>query len=33
VLCAYIALFTAHHPERTTVFGDAETGYIVTPSP
>jgi predicted RNase H-like nuclease len=33
VLCAYIALFTAHHPERATVFGDAETGYIVTPSP
>ena len=32
VLCAYIARFTAHRPERTTVFGDAETGYIVTPA-
>jgi len=32
VLCAYIALFAGRRPERTTVFGDAETGYILTPS-
>ncbi|HET7357600.1 MAG TPA: DUF429 domain-containing protein [Nocardioidaceae bacterium] len=32
VLCAYIALFAACRPERTTVFGDAETGYIVVPA-
>jgi predicted RNase H-like nuclease len=32
VLCAYIAALTALRPQQTTVFGDAETGYIVTPS-
>ena len=32
VLCAYLALFRQRVPERTTVYGDGETGYIVTPS-
>lgn len=32
VLCAYIACFAACRPADTTVYGDAETGYIVTPS-
>jgi predicted RNase H-like nuclease len=32
VLCAYIALFADRHPERTTTYGDLETGYIVTPT-
>ena len=32
VLCAYIALFAHRWPERTTTYGDLETGYIVTPS-
>jgi predicted RNase H-like nuclease len=33
VLCGYLAAFTAHRPHETTVFGDAVTGYIVTPTP
>ncbi|MGH3507583.1 MAG: DUF429 domain-containing protein [Nocardioidaceae bacterium] len=32
VLCAYIALYSARRPADTTVFGDGETGYIVTPT-
>jgi predicted RNase H-like nuclease len=32
VVCAYVALLRARHPERTTVFGDLATGYIVTPT-
>jgi putative restriction endonuclease len=32
VLCAYIALFSARHPERMTTFGDGDTGYIATPT-
>ncbi len=32
VLCAYIALFRQVAPERTTVYGDGDTGYIVTPT-
>ncbi len=32
VVCAYVALFATREPERTTTYGDFETGYIVTPS-
>ena len=32
VICAYVALVAARHPERTTTYGDFETGYIVTPT-
>lgn len=32
VLCAYVGLFADHEPDRTTVYGDGETGYIVTPT-
>jgi predicted RNase H-like nuclease/ppGpp synthetase/RelA/SpoT-type nucleotidyltranferase len=32
VICAYVALFATRHPERTTTYGDLETGYIVTPT-
>ena len=32
VLCGYVALFAARHPEATTCYGDGETGYIVTPT-
>ncbi len=32
VVCAYIALFTEREPDRTTTYGDFETGYIVTPT-
>lgn len=31
VLCAYIGLYSVRRPELTHVFGDARTGYIVTP--
>ncbi len=33
VICAYIALYQFHRPEDVTIYGDFETGYIVTPSP
>ena len=33
VLCAYIALYWYHRPDDVTIYGDFETGYIVTPSP
>jgi predicted RNase H-like nuclease len=32
VLCAYIARFAGARPADTTVYGDAGTGFIVTPS-
>lgn len=32
VLCAYVGLFATRHPDRTTTYGDVETGYIVTPT-
>ncbi|MEZ0580303.1 DUF429 domain-containing protein [Nocardioides sp. MH1] len=32
VVCAYVALFAAREPGRTTTYGDFETGYIVTPT-
>ncbi len=32
VLCAYVALFATRRPEETVTYGDAETGYIVTPA-
>jgi predicted RNase H-like nuclease/ppGpp synthetase/RelA/SpoT-type nucleotidyltranferase len=32
VVCAYVALFAERHPDRTTTYGDLETGYIVTPT-
>ncbi len=33
VLCAYIALYWYHRPDDVTIYGDVDTGYIVTPSP
>ncbi len=32
VVCAYVALLAARHPERMTTYGDGDTGYIVTPT-
>jgi predicted RNase H-like nuclease/ppGpp synthetase/RelA/SpoT-type nucleotidyltranferase len=32
VVCAYVALFAARWPERTTTYGDLQQGYIVTPT-
>ncbi len=32
VLCAYIALYWYHRPDDVTIYGDFDTGYIVTPS-
>lgn len=32
VLCAYVAMWSVRRPEQTTVYGDHETGYIVTPT-
>ncbi|MCB0948088.1 MAG: bifunctional ribonuclease/(p)ppGpp synthase [Mycobacterium sp.] len=32
VMCAYIAMFAAHRPTDVTVYGDGQTGYIVTPA-
>ncbi|WP_139979584.1 DUF429 domain-containing protein [Nocardioides litoris] len=32
VVCAVVARFAHQHPDRVTVYGDAETGAIVTPS-
>lgn len=32
VLCAYIGLYSLRRPGDTTVFGDVEEGYIVTPT-
>ena len=32
VLCAYIARYALANPDDVTIYGDAETGYIVTPT-
>ena len=32
VIAAYVALYWYHRPEDVTIYGDFETGYIVTPS-
>ena len=32
VLAAYVALYWYHRPEDVTIYGDYETGYIVTPT-
>jgi predicted RNase H-like nuclease len=32
VICAYVALYQFHRPEDVTIYGDVETGYLVTPS-
>ena len=32
VMCAYIAMYAARRPAEVTVYGDAETGSIVTPT-
>jgi predicted RNase H-like nuclease len=32
VICAYVGLYWYHRPEDVTVYGDFETGYIVTPT-
>ncbi|HSK34333.1 MAG TPA: DUF429 domain-containing protein [Propionicimonas sp.] len=32
VVCAYVAMLAAKRPELTTVYGDPETGRIVTPT-
>lgn len=32
VLCAYIGLYWHHRPDDVTIYGDYESGYIVTPS-
>ncbi len=32
VVCAYVAMFADRRPERTTTYGDFETGYVVTPT-
>lgn len=32
VVCAYVALFAQRCPGRITIYGDAASGYIVTPS-
>ena len=32
VVCAYVALFATRRPEDVTTYGDADTGFIVTPT-
>ncbi len=32
VLCAYVAMFAFRRPADVTTYGDAETGYLVTPT-
>jgi predicted RNase H-like nuclease len=32
VICAYVALYWYHRPEDVTIYGDYESGYIVTPT-
>lgn len=32
VLCAYVGLYWYHRPQDVTIYGDAASGYIVTPS-
>ncbi|WP_167097510.1 DUF429 domain-containing protein [Mycobacterium sp. DL592] len=33
VLCAYVARLAAEHPEDVTIYGEPDTGCIVTPTP
>jgi len=32
VMCAYVAMHAARRPDEVTVYGDGQTGYIVTPT-
>ncbi len=32
VVCAYVALYAQRRPDDVTIYGDAATGYIATPS-
>jgi predicted RNase H-like nuclease len=32
VVCAYVALYAQRRPAQVTIYGDLDTGYIVTPS-
>jgi ppGpp synthetase/RelA/SpoT-type nucleotidyltranferase len=32
VVCAYVAWYADHHPDRVTTYGDPATGQIVTPT-
>ncbi|MHA7650399.1 DUF429 domain-containing protein [Mycobacterium sp. ML4] len=32
VVCAYVALYAQRRPDHITIYGDAATGYIATPS-
>jgi predicted RNase H-like nuclease/ppGpp synthetase/RelA/SpoT-type nucleotidyltranferase len=32
VLCAYVALYSVRRPDAVTIYGDADTGHIVTPT-
>ena len=32
MVCAYVGLFADRWPDRTTTYGDLDTGYIVTPA-
>ena len=32
VMCAYVAMYATRRPADVTVYGDGETGYIVTPT-
>ena len=32
VLCAYVALYAHRRPDDVTIYGDSDTGYIVTPT-
>ena len=32
VLCAYVALYAVRRPDDVTVYGDVDTGYILTPT-
>ncbi|MGA8257415.1 MAG: DUF429 domain-containing protein, partial [Nocardioides sp.] len=32
VVCAYVALFADTRPEQVTIYGDLDSGYILTPS-
>lgn len=32
VVCAYVALYSHHRPDNVTIYGDAASGCIVTPS-
>jgi len=32
VMCAYVAMYACHRPRDVTVYGDFDTGSIVTPT-